>query len=89
MTVRKRPRPLGLSASIIAALLAVSTLSGCSSINSWLASHVADAMPTWMGGLPADTPPRPSDPRYPEYERVQRAQAEAAKADAANPEAVK
>jgi hypothetical protein len=50
---------------------------------------MADNMPKWMGGLPKDAPPRPSDPRYPEYERAQRAKAEAVKTETPNPDAVK
>lgn len=46
---------------------------------------MADTMPAWMGGLPADVPPRPSDPRYAEYERAQ--QAKAITVLAANPAA--
>lgn len=42
-------------------------LSGCGSINSWLAERTADTMPHWMGGLPDGVPPRPDDPRYQSY----------------------
>lgn len=73
-------------AAIIGALfLASPLLSGCSATSAFM----ADTMPTWMGGLPADAPPRPSDPRYPEYERAQRAKAEAVKTDEAKSESVK
>jgi hypothetical protein len=47
-------------------------LQGCGSVNTWLAENTADKMPAWAGGLPADAPPRPSDPRYPEFERAMR-----------------
>ena len=49
--------------AVAAALL----LSGCGSINSWLAGTFADKIPAWAGGLPPDAPPRPTDPRYSEY----------------------
>lgn len=42
-------------------------LSGCGSVNSWIAENVADTMPHWMGGLPKDAPPRADDPRYQSY----------------------
>lgn len=53
---------------MLAAIIALAILAGCSSISSFM----ADTMPTWMGGLPADVPPRPSDPRHPAYEKAQR-----------------
>ncbi len=77
------------AASSIAAILAGLLLSGCGSINSWLSEKTADNMPTWMGGLPEDAPPRPSDPRYPEYERAQQAKAAAVKSEPVKPEATK
>ncbi len=58
-------RSIALATFCLAGLL----LSGCASTSNF----VADTMPTWMGGLPADAPPRPSDPRYAEYERAQKA----------------
>jgi phage tail tape-measure protein len=72
----------------IAALCVVMSLfSGCSASST--SAFMADNMPKWMGGLPKDAPPRPSDPRYPEYEREQRAKAEAVKIAPPNPDAVK
>ncbi len=47
---------LGLSVFILASSL----LAGCASTGS---NPVAD-MPSWMGGLPADAPPRPGTPAY-------------------------
>ena len=38
--------------------LASATLSSCAG------GHVADVVPHWMGGLPADAPPRPGTPEY-------------------------
>lgn len=56
---------------------------GCSSISEF----VADAMPHWAGGLPAEAPPRPSDPRYEEHARALNANAEGpAKSEASKPE---
>lgn len=49
------------------AMAAALLLSGCGSINSWLAGTFADKIPAWAGGLPPDAPPRPTDPRYSEY----------------------
>ena len=56
---------------IVALMLIGLSLSGCSSVNTWLAEKTADNLPASMGGLPADAPPRPSDPRSEEYERAQ------------------
>jgi hypothetical protein len=61
--------PAAKSIALAAFCLAAPLLSGCAATSSF----VADTMPTWMGGLPADAPPRPSDPRYAEYERAQKA----------------
>ena len=41
-------------------ILALSLLAGCASTGT---NPVAD-MPAWMGGLPADAPPRPGTPAY-------------------------
>lgn len=60
------------AATLIALCLIVPLTAGCSSIS----GVVADAFPHWAGGLPADAPPRPSDPRYEEYERALQAKAE-------------
>jgi ABC-type glycerol-3-phosphate transport system substrate-binding protein len=66
---------------IVAALL----LSGCGAINSSLSEAVTDSIPHWAGGLPADAPPRVTDPKYAEYlEKLKaKAMAEPPKADVA------
>jgi hypothetical protein len=43
--------------------LAVLSLSSCSTVNRTVGEHIAD-MPPWMGGLPADAPPRRGSPAY-------------------------
>jgi hypothetical protein len=58
-------RPLFL----IALALAGSGLSGCGTINGYLASGVSDYLPRWAGGLPADAPPRPGTAKYEEFMR--------------------
>ena len=58
------------TAAFIAVLGATPFLSGCSSINSWLADVMADHIPAWAGGLPPGAPPRSTDPRYAEYEQT-------------------
>ena len=80
----KCPRALCRTASIIVVIAPF--LSGCGSINSWLATHTADYAPSWMGGLPEGAPPRPSDPRYAEYERSMQGKVakDAANADTKN-----
>jgi len=73
-------------ASILAPLCLIAPLlTGCGAISGF----IADSLPVWAGGLPAEVPPRPSDPRYPEYERAQQAKAAAAKTEPAKPEAAK
>jgi len=57
----------------IAALFAIALpaigLSGCGSINEKLAAGVSDTIPTWLGGMPADAPPRPGTAKYDEFMR--------------------
>jgi hypothetical protein len=42
-------------------------LSGCGTINSWLAHSMGDYVPQWAGGLPPDAPPRPGTVQYEQY----------------------
>jgi hypothetical protein len=56
-------------ATLIALALAGSGLSGCGTINGYLASGVSDYLPQWAGGLPADAPPRPGTAKYEEFMR--------------------
>jgi hypothetical protein len=44
-------------------------LSGCGTINEKLTSGLADVVPHWAGGLPADAPPRPGTAKYDEFMR--------------------
>jgi hypothetical protein len=46
-------------------------LSGCGAINEKLADGLADYLPQWAGGLPADAPPRPGTAKYDEYRKEQ------------------
>ena len=46
--------------------LAALSLSSCSTVNRTVGEHIAD-MPPWMGGLPADAPPRRGTPEYDEF----------------------
>jgi hypothetical protein len=56
-------------AAIVAAVLAGCGLGGCGTINANLAAGVSDSIPAWVGGLPADAPPRPGTAKYDEYMR--------------------
>ena len=49
-----------MSRTGLAALIIANLLVGCTTTGS---NPVAD-MPAWMGGLPADAPPRPGTPAY-------------------------
>jgi hypothetical protein len=53
--------------SLFAVTLATCALSGCGTINEKLANGMGDYMPQWLGGLPADAPPRPGTPKYDEW----------------------
>jgi hypothetical protein len=57
----------------LAVLLALaplaSGLGGCGTINEKLADGLGDYIPQWLGGLPADAPPRPWTARYDEFMR--------------------
>jgi hypothetical protein len=63
-----------------AAVLMSGSLSGCGSVSSFLAGGMADLIPSWAGGLPADAPPRPGTAAYDAYikQREQQQQAGAA-----------
>jgi hypothetical protein len=64
------PHARRISATI-ALLLTGLALSGCSSINEKLSAGMADTIPAWAGGLPADAPPRPGTAKYDEFMREQ------------------
>lgn len=55
--------------TLIALALAACGLSGCGTINGYLASGMSDYLPQWAGGLPADAPPRPGTAKYEEFMR--------------------
>jgi hypothetical protein len=74
----------------LALVLAVAAcgLSGCGTINEKLADGIGDYIPQWLGGLPADAPPRPGTAKYEEFMRERekkRLEAAAPKDDAAKP----
>jgi hypothetical protein len=52
----------------VLALLACG-LSGCGTISEKLADGLGDYVPQWLGGLPADAPPRPGTAKYDEFMR--------------------
>jgi hypothetical protein len=56
-------------AVVLAAALLTCGLSGCGTINEKLADGVGDYHPHWLGGLPADAPPRPGTAKYDEFMR--------------------
>jgi hypothetical protein len=51
--------------SILAVLACA--LSGCGTINEKLTDGMGDYIPQWLGGLPADAPPRPGTAKYDEF----------------------
>jgi len=77
------PRHLAI---VLALALAACGLSGCGTINEKLADGISDYVPKWLGGLPADAPPRPGTAKYEEFMRERekkRLEAAAPKDDAA------
>jgi len=54
---------------LLAVALPVCGLSGCGTINEKLAAGMSDYIPQWLGGLPADAPPRPGTAKYDEFMR--------------------
>ncbi len=59
-------------AAVFGLVLLSCSLSGCGSISSFMAGGMADLIPAWAGGLPADAPPRPGTPEYEAYAAKQR-----------------
>jgi hypothetical protein len=55
--------------TLIALALAACGLSGCGTVNGYLASGMSDYLPQWAGGLPPDAPPRPGTAKYEEFMR--------------------
>ena len=70
--------------SVLMAMAASLVLVGCGEINSSLAESLSGKIPHWAGGLPADAPPRATDPKYVAYiEKLKgKAGAETPEADA-------
>jgi hypothetical protein len=56
-----------LAAAALALL--TSSLGGCGTINEKITEGAGDYIPQWLGGLPADAPPRPGSPKYDEFMR--------------------
>jgi hypothetical protein len=51
-------------AIVLAVVLPTCGLGGCGTINGYLAAGVSDSIPQWLGGIPADAPPRPGTAKY-------------------------
>jgi hypothetical protein len=52
---------------LLALVVPACTLSACGTINAKLADGLGDYIPQWLGGLPADAPPRPGTAKYDEF----------------------
>ena len=61
-----KPRHLAI---VLAVALPACSLGACGTINEKLANGMGDYMPHWLGGLPADAPPRPGTAKYEEFMR--------------------
>ena len=57
-------RPLTI---LVALVLLSGGLGACGTINEKLADGIGDFVPQWLGGLPADAPPRPGTAKYDEF----------------------
>ncbi len=78
------PRHLAV---VLALVPPACSLSACGTINEKLADGMADYIPQWLGGLPADAPPRPGTAKYDEFMKERerkRLEATPAKDDGAN-----
>ena len=60
--------------ALLCVVLMSCTLGGCGSISSFMAGGMADLIPAWAGGLPANAPPRPGTPEYDAYAKQREAQ---------------
>ena len=56
-------------ATLLSLALGSTILAGCGSVGDRVSSGMADAVPAWAGGLPADAPPRPGTAKYDEFMR--------------------
>ena len=56
--------PISRLAVLIGLAIMACSLGGCGSISSFVAGGMADLIPAWAGGLPANAPPRPGTPEY-------------------------
>jgi hypothetical protein len=56
---------------LLAVVLPACSLGGCGTINEKLANGAGDYVPQWLGGLPADAPPRPGTAEYDAYMKEQ------------------
>jgi hypothetical protein len=63
-----RARHLAVVATLV---LLGGGLTGCGTINEKIADGAGDYVPQWMGGLPADAPPRPGTAKYDEFMKEQ------------------
>ena len=54
-------------AVLLGVMLPACSLGGCGTINEKLANGAGDYVPQWLGGLPADAPPRPGTAKYDAY----------------------
>jgi hypothetical protein len=66
---RRFPMPIRFRhfATLPTLLLLACSLSGCGTLNEKLADGAGDYVPQWLGGLPADAPPRPGSAKYDEW----------------------
>ena len=56
--------PVCRLAVLIGLAIMACSLGGCGSISSFVAGGMADLIPAWAGGLPANAPPRPGTAEY-------------------------
>src|ERR1700676_5303526 len=65
--LRRYPISARHVALVAAVALLAAGLGGCGTINGVLVSGMGDYLPQWLGGLPADAPPRPGTTKYDEF----------------------
>jgi hypothetical protein len=63
------PRRSCHPALVLSTALMTCGLGGCGSVNAYLANSAGDYIPQWLGGIPADAPPRPGTAKYDKFMR--------------------
>jgi hypothetical protein len=64
---------------VVLVLMACDSLGACADTRSAISGPVADNVPTWLGGMPKDVPPRRGTPEYESWSKKRAEEADAIK----------